>query len=43
MSWEEGNQPKLIKEDIHEELSKIEGFISEEEAAYQLTRFLRED
>ena len=43
MAWIEGNQPKLPKEDIYDELSKIEGFISEEEAAFQLARFLRED
>jgi len=43
MAWCEGNQPPLPKEDIHEELSQLKGFLSEEEAAYHLARFLRED
>lgn len=43
MAWIEGNQPKLPKEDIHSELSEIKGFLDEEEASYQLARFLQND
>lgn len=43
MAWIEGNQLALPKENVNAELMKIEGFLSEEEAMYQMARFLRDD
>lgn len=43
MSWEEGNQAPLNKENVNEEILKMEGFLEEPEAKYWLYKFLREN
>jgi len=43
MAWIEGNQTRRHKEEVNEEILKLEGFLEENEAKQNLYKFLREN
>jgi hypothetical protein len=43
MAWEEGNQKRRKKEDVNQELLKMEGFLEEDVAKEELYKFLKDN
>lgn len=43
MSWTNGNQKRLTKEDINKSILSIDGFLEEDEAKIQLFKFLKDN
>ena len=43
MSWTNGNQKRVTKEDINESILSIDGFLEEDEAKIQLFKFLKDN